>query len=90
MLRSSLCGRRFSSNIIKDYWQKLTAIGPKYGYFSKPPKSYLIVQENKYMEAQGLFASLRVNVTAKEKTQLCAVIRSIEYRDAYVKDLVKN
>ena len=32
-------------NIIKDYWDKLTAIGPKYGYFSKPTKSYLIVKE---------------------------------------------
>ena len=34
-----------SLNSIKDYWDKLTAIGPKYGYFSKPTKSYLIVKE---------------------------------------------
>ena len=32
-------------NSIKNYWDKLTAIGPKYGYFSKPAKSYLIVKE---------------------------------------------
>ena len=32
-------------NSIKDYWDKLTAIGPKYGYFPKPTKSYLIVKE---------------------------------------------
>ena len=25
-----------SLNSIKDYWFKLTAIGPKYGYFPKP------------------------------------------------------
>ena len=31
-----------SLNSIKDYWDKLTAIGPKYGYFPKPTKSYLI------------------------------------------------
>ena len=30
---------------IKDYWDKLTAIGPKYGYLPKPTKSYLIVKE---------------------------------------------
>ena len=30
-------------NSIKDYWDKLAAIGPKYGYFIKPKKSYLIV-----------------------------------------------
>ena len=34
-----------SLNSIKDYWDKLTAIGPKYGYFPKPTKSYLIVKK---------------------------------------------
>ena len=29
----------------KDYWDKLTAIGPKYGYVPKPTKSYLIAKE---------------------------------------------
>ena len=31
----------------KDYWNKLTAIAPKYNYFPKPKKSYLIVREKK-------------------------------------------
>ena len=34
-----------SLNSIKDYWDKLTAIGPKYGYFPKPTKSYLTAKE---------------------------------------------
>ena len=34
-----------SLNSIKDYWDKLTAIRPKYGYFPQPKKSYLIVKE---------------------------------------------
>ena len=34
-----------SLNSIKNYWDKLTAIGPKCGYFPKLPKSYLIVKE---------------------------------------------
>ena len=77
-------------NAIKDYWDKLTAIGPKYGYFPKPTKSYLVVKEKKLMEAQNLFANSRVNIRAEGKTHLGAVIESIEYRDEYVKDLVKN
>ena len=33
-----------SLDSIKDYWDKLTAIGPKYGHCPKSTKSYLIVQ----------------------------------------------
>ena len=36
-----------SMNSIKDYWDKLIAIRPKYGYFRKPTKSCLIVKERK-------------------------------------------
>ena len=42
------------------------------------------------MEAQKLFANLSVNITAEGKRQLNAVIGSTEYRDEYVKDLVKD
>ena len=31
---------------IKDYWSQLTSIGPKYRYFPKASKSYLIVKED--------------------------------------------
>ena len=41
------------------------------------------------MEAQNLFANLRVNITAEEKIHLGPVIGSTEHRDKYVKDLVK-
>ena len=76
-------------NSIKDYWDKLTAIGPKYGYFPKPTKSYLIVKEKKLMEAQNLFANSRVK-PQRQKKHFGAVIGSIEYRDEYVKYLVKD
>ena len=36
-----------SLNFIKDYYDKLAAIGPKYGYFPKPKKSYLKIKKKK-------------------------------------------
>ena len=77
-------------NSIRDYWDKLTAVGPKYGNFPKPTKSCLIVKEKKLIEAQNIFANSRVNIIAEGKIHLGAVIGSIEYRDEYVKDLVKD
>ena len=50
-------------NKIKDCWDKLTAIDPKYGYFPKPTKSYLIVKEKVLMEAQNLFANSIANIS---------------------------
>ena len=37
-----------SLNSIKDYRDELTVIGPKYGYFPKPAKFYLIVIEENW------------------------------------------
>ena len=34
-----------SLSSIYDYWDKLAAIGPEYGHFPKPTKSFLIVKE---------------------------------------------
>ena len=75
-----------SLNSIKDYWDELTASSPKYGYFPKPAKSYLIGKE----QAQNVFANSRVNVTAEGKRHLCAVIGSTEYCGQYVKNLLKD
>ena len=75
-----------SLNSIKDYRDKLTAISPKYGYFPKPAKFYLIGKE----EAQNVFANSGVNVTTEGKRHLGAVIGSTEYYDQHVKDLVKD
>ena len=68
-------------NSLKVYWDKLTAIGPKYGYFPKPTKSYLIAKKNKLMKAKNLLANSRMNITAAGKRHHGAVVESTEYRD---------
>ena len=77
-----------SLNSIKDNWDKLTAIGPKYGYFPKPTKSY-DGKRKKLIEVQNLFANSRVNITAEGKRHLGAVVESTKYRHKYMKGLVK-
>ena len=65
-----------SLNSIKDYRDELTAISPKYDYFPKPAKSYLIGKE----EAQNAFANSRVNVTAEVKRHLSVGVQLWEHR----------
>ena len=40
---------------------------PKYGYFPKASKSYLIVKEDQLPNATVLFHNLNVNITVKGK-----------------------
>ena len=75
---------------IKDYWDKLTAIGLKYGYFPKPKPILSDSKRKKLIEAQNLFANSKLNITAEGKRHLAAVIGSTEYCDEYVKDLTKD
>ena len=42
------------------------------------------------MEAQNLLASSRVNITAEDKRHLGVIIGITEYRDEYMKDLIKD
>ena len=75
---------------IKDYWGKLTGLCPNYDYFPKASKSYLIVKEDKLGEARNVFNDSNVYITIEGKRHLGAVIRSNEYREEYLKDLVND
>ena len=75
---------------IKDYWSQLTSIGPKYGYFPKASKSYLIVKEDQLPSAITLFDNSNVNITVEGKRLLGAIVRSDSYKREYVNNLVKD
>ena len=49
---------------IKIFWDKLRTIGPKYGYFFKSTKSYLIVKKNCLKDAKTIFTDTNINITA--------------------------
>ena len=40
---------------IKQYWEPLLQVDPKYGYYSKPSKSHLIVKEEHFDRAKFIF-----------------------------------
>ena len=72
-----------SLNSIKDYCNKLTAIGPKYGYFPKPRKSYLIVKEKKwwkhkiYLQIQDSISQLKENNTSVQLSEVKNIVMNM-------------
>ena len=75
---------------IKDCWSQLTSIGPKYSYFPKASKSYLIVNEDQLPNATRLFDNSNVNITVKGKRHLGAIVGSEIYKREYINDLAKD
>ena len=55
---------------IKDYWSQLISISPKYGYFPKGSRTYLIVKEDQLPSVTTLFDNLDVNITVEGKRHL--------------------
>ena len=58
---------------IKEYWEELRKIGPKYGYFPKASKSHLIVKAQYEQEAKDTFNGSNVNITTSGQRHLGAV-----------------
>ena len=75
---------------IKNFWNKLATIGPKYGYFPKSTKSYLIVNNNYRRDAKTIFTDTNINIITDGRKHLRAVVGSNTYKVQYIENLVDN
>ena len=73
---------------IRSYWDALLQIGPLFGYFPKPSKSYLIVKQQHHNIALETFNDSEVKITTEGKRHLGAVIGSTSFKNYYSKSLV--
>ena len=73
---------------LKVWWKSVTDFGPFLGYSSKPSKSWLIVKEEYYEYATGIFAGTGINITTRGRRHLGAVIGSEDFKHEYVESLI--
>jgi hypothetical protein len=69
---------------LREWWDKLTTLGPWYGYFPNPSKTWLVTKEELHATAASIFASTGVKVTPDGRPYLGAAIGSHEYTSSYV------
>ena len=48
---------------LRNWWDKLTTVGPRYGYFPNPSKTWLVTKEGLGATTASIFASTGVKVT---------------------------
>ena len=73
---------------IRKWWQKLSEIGPKYGYFPNPQKSCLIVKKDKEEQAKRVFKTAGIPITTEGQRHLGAAIGSATFKEEYIKGKV--
>ena len=75
---------------LKEWWDHLTSIGPKYGYFLKSSKCHLVVKPEFEEKTHSIFEGTSIHITTGGTRHLGAVIGSKEYREEFVADKVKT
>ena len=73
------------------WWEKLTEIGPSFGYHPKPSKSYLVIKdESKVDYARQLFDGQGIHITTEGKRHLGGFIGSRDAKANFVRQKVSK
>ena len=75
---------------LKDWWDSLLQLGPRYGYFPNPEKSYLIVKPDKQIEASQLFKDTNITMCGTGKRYLEGSLGCDEFTRDFLGEKVKK
>ena len=71
-----------------DWWTTLLEIGPKFGYYPEPKKSWLIAKLETQTLAEEVFETTKVKITNSGKRCLGSVLEILSFKREYVNELV--
>ena len=75
---------------LREWWDQLNAIGPKFGYFPNVSKTWLVTKEDCLSEAVVAFNDMNIKVTSEGRPYLGVPISTEEYILSFVRDKVKE
>ena len=73
-----------------EWWERLTTVGPDYGYFPNASKTLFNVKEGQIDEAKYLFERIDVVITEEGKKYLGSAIGKPTFIESYVKTKVTS
>ena len=76
------------SEEIKTWWGNLMTEGPKYGYYPKPSKSFLIVKQHYKEYAERIFAGSNIKILTEGARHLGTVLGDISFREEYLRNVI--
>ena len=72
---------------LREWWDRIVEHGPKFGYFPKASKSWLVVKSDKLGDAKIIFGDTGVKITTEGRKYLGGHVGSEEGKENYVKEL---
>ena len=73
---------------LRDWWNDLARIGPSYGYFSNPAKSWLITKEACHANALTTFDGTNINISCSGHSYLDSPLGSSTFVDNFVSEKI--
>ena len=68
---------------LREWWDKIVEFGPYLGYFPKACKSWLVVKEEKFEEAERIFEGTGVKLTKEGRKYLGGYVGTREGAEKY-------
>ena len=79
-----------SLSALKQWWQRLSEIGPSFGYYANASKTWLVMKERYLSHVQESFKDTEVNITTERRPLLGAAIGKISFVSEYVTQKVQT
>ena len=75
---------------MKIWWEALTTKGPKFGYYPKSSKAFLIVNQHFKEHAERIFASSNIEIITEETAHLGVVLGDISFKEEYLQNVIQS
>ena len=69
---------------LRNWWEALCRLGPKFRYFPEGSKSWLIVKKKVVQRTQSVFKDTNIKITTEGQRHLRVVIGSETFKQKYV------
>ena len=66
--------------LLRNWWEALCRMGPKFGYFPEGRKSWLTVKKKVVQKAQSVFKDTNIKITTEDQRHLGVVSRSETFK----------
>ena len=75
---------------LRDWWDHISRIGPMFGYFPNPSKTWVITKEEFLSSARSSFDGTEVNFTSRGRPYLGTALRAEQFAQTFVSDKVQE